>query len=112
MSSRQAVVLASRVLCVFFVYSAISTFIWIPRYTMATIHYWHELSEDVTTHARSYDLNLVRLEAYSGAGEVLRMAIEAALALTFYRGGDGIAEFLLGKSKEETASDCGEVDTA
>ncbi len=93
MSSRQAVVLASRVLCVFLLYSACADLTYLPQHILNTVHQWQVMS---TGSAHEFDRYWVRYFSLGLEAVVTRIVIALSFAGVFYRCGDRIAGFLLG----------------
>ena len=101
MSSRQAVVLASRVLCAFFLYAVFGTLTTMPLLINTFWRDWQMMSNHVLPSS-TFQLNAL---AFGTA--VLRLAVDLLLAYVFYRCGPRIGEFL---TAESTHSDPGQTE--
>ncbi|HTV09458.1 MAG TPA: hypothetical protein VMD97_10480 [Candidatus Aquilonibacter sp.] len=95
MSSRQAVVLASRVLCVYFLYAAFGTLLSLPLMIFQTRQAWHMIQNSQFTPSNFFTTTMI----LSGAA-ILRLAVELLLAVAFYRSVPRVVAFLTA----ETAS--------
>jgi hypothetical protein len=93
MSSRQAVILASRVICVFLLYFACADLSYLPAHIFDTVHHWHALSGGSNPEWDRYWLRYYSLELEA---LVTRLVIEVFFAGVFYHCSDRIARFLLG----------------
>ena len=92
MSSRQTVVLASRVLCVYLLFWVISNLVDLPADVFALHQYW---SVEI-----SYDRHLMRLYSLRLEALILKTALELFFAGLFYCCGPRISQFLTGGSAE------------
>ncbi|HEY5381163.1 MAG TPA: hypothetical protein VIJ65_02850 [Acidobacteriaceae bacterium] len=97
MSNRQAVVLASRVLCFYLLYNAFANLTHFPAYILDLGHHWHSLSTGLTP---AYDKYWLRYDSLELDEAVLRLALEIFFASVFYRCGGRISRFLLGVESE------------
>ena len=93
MSSRQTVVLASRVICVFLLYFACADLSYLPGHILGALHWWRVVSNGSVTGLDRYFL---RSDSLGLEAVVARLAVELFFAGVFYRCGDRIARFLLG----------------
>jgi hypothetical protein len=97
-SSRQAVIVASRVLCVYFLYNAMANLTYFPSRFLSVHHHGSAIL--------GYDKFLFRYYLLETEGATLRLVVELLLAVVFYRCGPRICRFLSG---EAAASDSPEV---
>ena len=93
MSSRQAVVLASRVLCVWFLYGAFGTTTSLPFSLFNLWLQWHMSLDPTIGHFVSR--SSLRYSAQNVEASLLRFVVELFLAVIFYRCGPIISRFLL-----------------
>lgn len=92
MSSRQAVVLASRVLCVWFLYAALGTLTSLPLIIPGFLHE----REMISNHA--LPSSVFPLSTLSFGTTVVRLAVDLLLAYLFYQCGPRLSEFLTGEA--------------
>lgn len=102
MTSRQAVVLASRVLCVFLLCEAFRIVANLPLMLFDVWRDWHMMQHMV-------DYPVFRVSALILETALLQLAVEVVFAIAFYQCGPRIAAFLTG---ETMASDSARVDPA
>jgi hypothetical protein len=89
MSSRQAVVLASRALCVFFIYMVFSTLLGSLFMISETWNEWQLMQLHMRQgFSSTLALNFTTI--------ILHLALELLFAIVFYRCGDRVSRFLLG----------------
>ena len=91
MSNRQAVVLASRVLCVFFLYTALGTLISLPLISPGFLHE----REMIRNHA--LPSTVLPLNTLSFGTALFRLAVDLLLAYFFYQCGPRLTAFLSGE---------------
>ena len=96
MSSRQAAILASRVLCVYLVFWVISNLVDLPADVFALHQHW---SVEI-----GYDRHLLRLYSLRLEALILKSALELFFAGVFYRCGPRISQFLTGGPTELDSS--------
>jgi hypothetical protein len=101
MSSRQAVVLASRVLCVFLVFWVVSNFIDLPADILARHEHWSALA---TSSNISYDRYFSRYYSLRLEALILKSALELFFAGVLYRCGPRISQFLTGGPAESDSA--------
>jgi hypothetical protein len=97
MSTRQAVVLASRVLCVYFLYCAAANLVNFPGHLL-NLH--HHLHDPYGSALLGYDKFWLRYYSLESEAATLRLAVELCLAGAFYRCGERVSRFLLGSADE------------
>ena len=102
MSSRQAVVLASRVLCVYFLYTAFGNVTTLP---FLALNMWHQ--SQMTSRMPDLSQWAFRSMTLSVEAAVLRLAVELLLAIAFYQCGPRVARFLTGEASEFNSSEAG-----
>lgn len=102
MSSRQAVVLASRVLCVFMLFCAVSNFIDLPADILALHQHWSVLA---TRSEIPYDRYLSRYYSLRVDALILKSTLELFFAGIFYRCGPRVGNFLMGKESNSLIAD-------
>lgn len=97
MSSRQAVVLASRLICVFLVFWVVSNIVDFPANILELHHHWNALGagSDVSYNRYWFRYYSLHLEALT-----LKTALELFFAGVFYRCGPRIFQFLTGGAAE------------
>lgn len=93
MSTRQAAVLCSRVLCVFLLYFLIADLAYLPGHILG-FHHWQAMQAGYTPELNRYFL---RNETLGLEANVVRILIELFLLGTFFRCGDGVIQFLTGR---------------
>lgn len=96
MSSRQAAVLASRVLCVLFLYWAFGTATSFPFSLFTLWLQWHMMLDPTAGHFVSR--SLFRYGTREVEVALLRFVMELFLAVTFYRCGPRVIRFFTGGS--------------
>ena len=103
MTSRQAAVIASRVLCVWFIYEAVTGLWSIPALIVLALEQssrLHALNVDRIGYGAEWGLLLPALTG------VIRLIVNAALAIFFYRSSSGLIRFLTaGEADPETTED-------
>ena len=92
MSNRQAVVLASRLICVFLLYFACADLTYLPGHILSTVHHWQALSIGSSSE---FDRYWLRYYSLGLEAVVIRLVIELFFASLFYRCGDWVSRFLL-----------------
>jgi hypothetical protein len=92
MSSRQAVVLASRVLCVYLIFWVVSNLIDLPADIFALHKHWSDLASGPDI---SYERYLFRYDSLRVEALILKSALELLFAGVFYRCGPRISQFLI-----------------
>jgi hypothetical protein len=104
MSSRQAVVLASRVVCVFLIFWVVVNVVDLPYDLLGLHRYWNW-----NALAAGSDLGLYRYEFLSYSlrvdAAILRIALELFFAGVFYRCGPLISRFFTVGAMSPEASD-------
>ena len=93
MSSRQAVMVASRVLCVYFLYNALANLSYFPGHLFNLLHHFHD---PYGSAILGYDKFWIRYYSLETEAATLRLACELFLAGVFYRCGDRVSTFLTG----------------
>ena len=101
MSSRQAVVLASRVICVFLVFWVVSNLVDLPADILGVRQHWNALavSPDISYERYWARYYLLRLEVL-----ILKSALELFFAGAFYRCGPRISQFLAGEPADSDSA--------
>jgi hypothetical protein len=100
MSSRQAVVLASRVVCVFFLYLGFGSLTNLSLGISNLWRDWHMMHAGSVFQSPGFQVNSLIL-----ATCILRLAVELWLAVVFYQCGPRVSGFLAGGVVESEASD-------
>lgn len=101
MYSRQAVLLASRVICVYLVFWVISNFIDLP----GDILVLHQHASVFVTTGNSYERYWSRYYSFRIEALILKSALELLFAALFYRCGPRISQFLAGGPTEFDSTD-------
>ena len=99
MSSRQAVVLVSRAVCVYFLYTAFGNLTTLP---LLAFNLWRSLP--LARDMPGLSQWGFRSMALSVEAAVLRLAVELALVVVFYQCGPRVSRFLTGGVMESEAS--------
>jgi hypothetical protein len=94
MTSRQAAVIASRVLCVWFIYEAVVEAVYLPSFIIIALEQSARLHSAVNAFGRGYPSNWDFL--LNPLGGLFHLILNIALAVFFYRGGPGLIRFLTG----------------
>jgi len=93
MSSRQAVMVASRILCVYFLYNAAANLSYLPAHLFNLHHHWHDPNGSALL---GYDKFWFRYYSLETEAAILRLVCELFLAGVFYRCGNRVSTFLTG----------------
>jgi hypothetical protein len=93
LTARQGVTIAARLVCLIFVFYALTNLIAIPSYLAGVLHY--EGHGDGPAIANYYTYWTAKYIGYVG-GALLRCAIELYIAKVFYSCGPRVAKFFLG----------------
>lgn len=104
MSTQQAAVLCSRVICVFLLYFLIADLAYLPGHILS-FHHWQTMQAGYTPEIDRY---LRRSDALGLEANVIRILIELFLLGVFFRCGDGVTRFLIGA--RESSGSTPEVD--
>ena len=97
MSSRQAVVLASRALCVFFLYFALGTLISLPLMIPGLLREQQMMRNHVLPSST------LPLNTLSFGVTVLRLSVDLLLAYAFYQCGPRVSQFLTSEAAPGSA---------
>jgi hypothetical protein len=99
MSNRQAAVLASRIICAWFIYSAVLDLAAIPKLISVIMQegYWlANIFKDSSVVGR-----IERTVFISSLSDLIYLLVNVAAAIFFYRGGPRLIRFLTGENKKE-----------
>jgi hypothetical protein len=108
LASRQATLLAGRVLCVFFLFYAILNLTELPSYMMGVLHY-HAQGDGLST-GTYYSYWTSKYIGWIG-GSLLKATVEIWIAGIFYRCGPRVSRFFLGDQVPASeASEAGVAD--
>jgi hypothetical protein len=105
MSSEQAAVLSSRVICVFLLYFLVADLAYLPGHIL-TFHHWQTAQTGYTPEVGGY---LRRYETLGLESNVIRILIELFLLGTFFRCGDSVTRFLIGERASSGSTPEGDV---
>ena len=102
MTNRQAAVLASRVFCVWFIYNAVSNLAILPNF-LGSLHQGYGYSSTVAGRFASH---FDRLMLMNVLADLIRLGVDVAAAIFFYRCDPWLMCFLTGApGEEQTAAD-------
>ena len=103
MSSRLMVVVASRVLCAFFLYTVFGTLTTLPLLINTFLRDWQMMNNHVLP-ASTFQVN-----ALAFGTTVLRLGVDLLLAFVFYQCGPRVAAFLTGDAAMSDSAEGGSI---
>ena len=101
MTNRQAAVLASRILCVWFAYNAIVSLIFLPNFLSLLQQGSAYSSFAGRRGAIGSSAGFERNMLMGVLGDLFRLCLNAGAAIFFYRSGPGLIRFLTGDVPDE-----------